>query len=253
VRPARADDLEALVRLHEAAQDRTGIALQRARRSWWALITEGPDWNDHVLVAEQDDEVVGSVRLLRWPEDPGTELLEGAAATARAGRALLAAARERTDGSEGDGDLCSFDRLGDPYGVALHEVGLPTRRWHPTYVRVPDPIVLLRAVQPVLSRRLASSPFAAEEGELVLSLYSWSIRFTYEHGAITSIEQAPGIEDPEDQGDAAVAPESFPALVLGRFGAAGLAERVDDVLLGHHHDFMGVLFPRLSNDHVFPT
>jgi hypothetical protein len=45
-----------------------------------------------------------------------------------------------------------------------------------------------------------------------------------------------------------VAPDWFPALVLGRWGARGLAARVDDVLLGDHAPVMDVLFPALPAD-----
>lgn len=249
VRPAGEHDLDALVALADAAQRRVGVALQRSWRSWWSLVTEGPGWNDRVLVAVQAGEVVGSVRLLQWPEEPVAELVEGAASSVEAGRALLAEGRRRVGASE----LCSFDRLGDPYSMALHEVGLPTRRWHPTYARVPDPVALVQVLQPVLSRRLSHSPFAAEQGEVVLSLYTSGIRIAYAQGEVTAIEAAPGIEDPEDQGGVGVAPDALPALVLGRFGASGLERRVDDVFLGRHHDLLDVLFPRLSNDHVFAT
>jgi hypothetical protein len=45
-----------------------------------------------------------------------------------------------------------------------------------------------------------------------------------------------------------VAPDWFGALVLGRWGAADLAARVDDVFYGRHHRLMDVLFPKLSCD-----
>ena len=47
-----------------------------------------------------------------------------------------------------------------------------------------------------------------------------------------------------------MAPDWFPALVLGRWGASGLAERTDDTELGDHATVMDVLFPPLPNDLV---
>ena len=42
----------------------------------------------------------------------------------------------------------------------------------------------------------------------------------------------------------------FGALVLGRWGAQGLAERIDDVTLGRRAGLMEALFPRLDADVV---
>jgi ribosomal protein S18 acetylase RimI-like enzyme len=248
VRPATADDLEALVALHERPLARAGVALQRGRRSWWWLVTEGPDWNDHVLVAEVGGAVVGTVRYLQWSGEPTAEVMDGAADTIEVGRALLAGVRARLGASA----VCSFDRPGDPFSAALHSVGLPTARWHPTYVRIPDPVAILRALQPVLTRRLAASPFAHERGSLVISFYTSGVRLDYAAGEVTAVEPDPGIEDPDDSDDTGIAPDAFPALVLGRFGASGLERRVDDVLLGRDRDLMDVLFPRMMNDHTFP-
>lgn len=249
VRAATVADLPAVADLHARAQRRVGVALLRSQRSWATLLGHGAEWSDEVLVAEQDGAVVGSVRLMRWPGEPIVVLSEGTALSEPAAQALLSAGRGRA----GDAELLAWDRLGDPFGVVLHRIGPAAGRWHPTYVRLPDPVALLELLRPVLSRRLAASPFAAASGELVLSLYTWSIRVAYADGVVTEVSTAPGIEDPEDDGDAAVTPDELPALLLGRFGASGLARRVDDVLLGHHADLMDVLFPRLSNDHGFPV
>jgi predicted N-acetyltransferase YhbS len=249
VRPSTRHDVPAVAALHEAAQARCGVALQRSHRSWATLLAHGAEWNDQVLVAEQHGEVVGSIRLMQWPEAPAAALTEGAARSEAAGQALLAAGRAAAGA---DAQVLVWDRHGDPFGLALHRIAPPAGRWHPTYVRVPDPIVLLDALRPVLSGRLVASAFAEEAGELVISLYTWSIRLAYANGDITEVAAAPGIEDPEDQGDVGVSPDELPALLLGRFGASGLARRVDDVLLGLHADLMDVLFPRLANDHGFP-
>lgn len=248
VRPATVEDVTDVAALHDAAQARCGIALLRSQRSWTTLLGHGAEWNDEVLVAEADGEVVGSVRSMRWPEEPVAVLTEGTARSEAAGQALLAAGRA----AAGTGQLLAWERLGDPFTVALHRIASPAGRWHPTYVRIPDPLALLEELRPVLDGRLARSPFARERGRLDLSLYSTSLRFGYEQGQITSIERAPGIEDPEHGGDAAVSPEELPALLLGRFGASGLARQRDDVLVGLHADLLDVLFPRVTNDHGFP-
>ena len=84
---------------------------------------------------------------------------------------------------------------------------------------------------------------------------SWSSRctasgvaLTYDHGRVTDVGRAPGIEDPYADGDVGVAPDLFGALVFGRFGAVGLEQRADDVTLGRHRGLMEVLFPQLESD-----
>ena len=45
-----------------------------------------------------------------------------------------------------------------------------------------------------------------------------------------------------------LAVQALPALLLGRFGATGLEDRVDDVLLGPAGPLLDVLFPPMRAD-----
>ena len=55
----------------------------------------------------------------------------------------------------------------------------------------------------------------------------------------------PAMEDPFEEGHAGVAPDSLDALLLGRFGATALEDRIDDVMLGPDRPLLDVLFPAL--------
>jgi hypothetical protein len=67
---------------------------------------------------------------------------------------------------------------------------------------------------------------------------------------VAAVRPAPGIEDPFAHDAVGVAPDAFGALVLGRWGAAGLEDRVDDVVLGRRRGLMEVLFPQVAADVV---
>lgn len=249
VREATPEDLDVLVARTAAAQAHHGVAMRRDRRTWWNLLHEGPRWHDTMLVAERGGQVVGSARYLHARAETTTEVQEGSADDLAAATALVAEVRARS----GAKPATVTDRIGSAWSPAVHQLGQPAGRWHPTYVRSFDAVALLDALRPALSGRLARSPLANERGELVLSLYTSAVRLTYERGEVVGVEAAPGIEDPEDTDDAAVAPDALPALVLGRFGAEGLARRQDDVLLGRHRQLLSVLFPRLVADQLFPA
>ena len=115
-------------------------------------------------------------------------------------------------------------------------------------MRVADPVALLTSMEPVLSRRIAASGLAHDRGELLLSLYDRGVLLAWEGGRVTRIEAAAPDPDPFDKGGVGVAPDWFPALALGRWGASGLAAHTDDTLLGDHAGVMDVLFPARPND-----
>ena len=83
-----------------------------------------------------------------------------------------------------------------------------------------------------------------------IPLYERGVLLGWDDGRITRIEAAPADPDPFEKGGVGVAPDWFPALVLGRWGASGLAARTDDTLLGDHAAVMDVLFPVRPNDVV---
>ena len=132
-----------------------------------------------------------------------------------------------------------------------HAAGRPRPEPSGYYVRTADEVALLQRLEPVARRvawPLRASP--DDRGELLLSLYDRGVRIVWTDGRITAIEAAAPDPDPFDKGGVGVAPDWFPALVLGRWGASGLAARTDDTLLGDHAAVMDVLFPARPNDLV---
>lgn len=99
-----------------------------------------------------------------------------------------------------------------------------------------------------MSARLADSSYASRRGALDSSLHRSVVRLVYQQGEVVGVEPRPAAKDPTESDGLGFVPDWFPTLMLGRWGAIGLAERVDDVLLGRHRGLMEVLFPKRPAD-----
>lgn len=246
VGPAGVGDVDDLARLHAAAHAAADLVVFRARSDWEWLVREADRHGEEVFVARRDGRVEGFGRLQRHPDAvvARTEMYEAAAESVGAARALLVHARS----GEGSADLAVVDRPGTTFSVALHAVAEPSHDYLAIYTRIPDPVAFLVLVRPVLSARLAASPFADERGTLVLSLFNRSIVLPYDHGEVGIAAWGPAIEDPYEEGLSGIAPDALDALLLGRLGAAALEDRVDDAMLAHDLPLLDVLFPRMRAD-----
>ena len=242
VRPAGVDDAAVIVELQAEAVDGVPLACTGGDLAWWQRrlgSTLEPAW----FVAERDG-VVGAVASIgHGPPGVGDVALLGAPAF-RDGHALSALAAEATT-STGRRPAVQQRRHVDAL-VA------PTATLHPRqyslYVRVGDPVALLDGLRPALSARLRSSGRSDDEGELLVSFYTSSVLITYAAGEVTSVEARPGEQDPVGKDGIGVPPDLVATLLFGKHGAAGLAERHEDVGLGPRADLAEVLFPRLESD-----
>ena len=251
-RAAVATDLEA-IRALDRLRPTTGLRVDRDADAWDTIMAIcAPDTFEHLIVAERDGHVVGWMRTQEKPEDDRVYLAAAAVDPAEpttTARAMVGHARI----AAGDHLLVVFDQPDTTFGRAVHDahdLGEPVHHDHGIYVRVPDPVALLDALRPVLSARFRSSRYGARDGELVLSLYDRGVALDLAGGAVVAVRPVPGIEDPFARGDVGIAPDWFGALVFGRWGAIGLEQRADDVILGRRRGLMDVLFPRLDGDVV---
>jgi predicted N-acetyltransferase YhbS len=254
LRPAAAGDLPALVAF-ERRRPADGLRADRARplaRQLAAAAHGRPPGSgaDRLLVAERAGAVVGWMALLVRPADERLWILPALAVDDGVTDALLAHALAVADAGPGPLPVYAHDSPGTPWSTRLAVVGTPWARELGIYVRMADAVAVLTRLRPVLSARLAASPWAAGQGELTISRYVDAVRLRWDAGEITAVEPAPAEPDPADVGVCGVAPDWFPALVLGRWGAAELARRVDDVTLGAQADVLDILFPRRAADIV---
>jgi predicted N-acetyltransferase YhbS len=243
VRRALESDVPEIMAMEADIQSSASLSCARSER-WWRWWTR-PKASAEIWVAEMGGSVAGSARLGNGP--PG---LDGAvtAVTTVAGRnpnavwALLAEAARR-------GRPVA---LGERRGIA--EVAYPVSTLHRSYcalyARVGDPVALLDWIRPVLSARLARSPYGKSSGRLLLSTYSSSMTIDYEQGGVSRVAAGPPEQAPDEKGGAGVPPDLIATLIFGRHGAKGLEARHDDVHLGPLAEIMEVLFPRLDVDLV---
>jgi len=242
VRTATEADLPALAALYDAAVAGADVVAVRDELDWRALLR---DPRVRVLVAVAGGEVRGAARLA--PVAGRTLLADVLLATADAGRALVAAAAADTDPRR----LRLLDRPGTILSALLADLAAPSPEApYALYVRVADPVGLLERLRPALSARLAASPFAADRGRLVLTLYTATVALDHDAGEVTAIRAVPLVEDPGEEHDdeIGVPPDLVATLLFGRHGARGLADRHDDVRLGARAGLAEVLFPRLRTD-----
>ena len=236
VRLADANDIDEIVAAQDHVQRAADLRLRYAPDLWRLLLTlpHAP-----VVVATRAGVIEGVARVAA---EPGRVYLRDAAATTTdAAHALLAYSRQGAGGA-----TMVPDRRGSAFTGILASSGLIAgqRRW--LYIRVPDPAKLLSRLRPVLSARLAESPFASESGTVVLSLYRGRLEITYAQGEVLDVSYQRHVQ--EHTADiASVPPDQFAPLVLGPAGARGLEEH-PDVDLGPHRAFLHVLFPPLVED-----
>lgn len=241
VRTATEDDIDVLARLHERMQAVSDLVSVRRRQVWPLLLGSS---EQQLWVGVHEGAVRASAQV--WTHDGKHWMLKPAAEDLDGARALFSAALERLP----RGAVSFSDRPGTPWSALLHDLGVPIERRYAVYVRVPDVVDLLNRLRPVLSRRLAASPYRDDSGVLEISFYAFGVALDYAGGAVTAMRRTDGAEDPDD-GEVSVPPDLAATLILGRYGAGELARRHDDMSLGRRGSLMATLFPRLRSDVSF--
>lgn len=243
VRPATVADIPELLRLQDRAEGASEVAVRPGDAAWWRWWIEReqePGW----WVAHHATGGIGAAGTVGdGPPGIGAAIgMIGAPAADEpvALRALLSAVGAAAAVAGRPAAIEERAEVTTPLAGATH---LHPRHYS-VYVRIADPIAFLEALRPELDRRLAASAWQGATGTLEISTYRRAFALRCEAGRVVAIEEvAPtgrGVQVPHDK---------VATLFLGRYGAAGLAEREDDVLLDP--DVAGVadaLFPRLTSD-----
>lgn len=241
VRAAGADDIAAMSGLQDAVQRRYDLRMPHSPACWrWLVARDGSSQ----LIVERDGAPVATGRITP-PEDDEVVLGEIAAADPAAAGALLRYARS----SAGAATLKVMERCGYPAGDSLEQYLAPTpRQAGRYYVRVPDVTALLEHLRPVLSARLASSEFAEQTGEIIVSFFRHHVRMAFTNGKVGEPRPGGAMQAPATVGGAGVAPDLTGSLLFGPEGITGLAKAHPDVYGGPNEVLMGVLFPSVRAD-----
>jgi predicted N-acetyltransferase YhbS len=241
VRAAGAADIPAMAELQDGAQRAYDLRMPHSPACWrWLVARDGSTQ----LLVERAGVPVATARLTS-PDDDEVVLGEIAAADQAAARALLGHAVSKVGGDV----LRVMERGGSPGGGALEAYLAPAPRQAARYyARVPDVAALLDHLRPVLSARLAASPFPKDTGEILISFFRHHVRMPYANGIVGQAQPGGPMQAPATAGGAGVAPDQAGSLLFGPEGIAGLAERHPDVYCGPNEALMRILFPPVRAD-----
>lgn len=240
IRPAVAGDIGGLDRYVTASTSGFDIAPEEIPWSTWFEISASGTDTDYLLVAESDGAIVGFTRAHRDGDDV-LRIQSSYADSPGVARRIhdsLAAIRNTGLLALDCGDTTWRDHLAAQAPVMALPFGISAR--------ISDRVGLLRLLRPEFDRRLGSASAAEPDGKLRLSLFTSAIVLEIFGGKIADVRPASPSDDPPSPDDPAIAPDWFPALVFGRWGAEGLAGRVDDVNAGSDPATVDTLFPALS-------
>ena len=188
-RLATQDDIPTLIHLYDEAAQHLVIHTVRDETVWRYLLThtDGTDTGcDNWLIQDADGQIVGYVRL---PEHHfGQELVVSEVSRLGFDAALATLQHLKTLVVERDKPGirlnlpadCTLMRLARSLGA--HDLG--TYAWQ---IHVPDLNALLRALAPVLERRIAGSPFAGLTRDVRLNLYRETVVLRFVAGRLTEI------------------------------------------------------------------
>jgi len=188
-RLATRDDLAALMRLYDDAARDLAIHTVRDEATWQYLLThaDGTETEcENWLIQDADGQIVGYMRVPK--HHFGEELVVGEVSHLGFEAALAALHHLKTLTVERDKPgirlnlpaECTLMRLARSLGA--HDLG--TYAWQ---IHVPDVAALLRALTPVLERRVAGSPFAGLTRDVRLSLYRETLLLRFRAGNLTEV------------------------------------------------------------------
>lgn len=188
-RLATRGDLPALMRLYDDAAQYLVLHTVRDEATWQYLMahTDGTETEcENWLMQDAGGQVVGYMRL---PEHHfGEELVVGEVSRLGFEAALATLHHLKTLAVERDKpgirlnlpSNCTLMRLAR--SLDGHDLG--AYAWQ---IHVPDGVVLLRALAPVLERRVAGSPFAGMTRDVRLNLYRETLLLRFVAGRLTEV------------------------------------------------------------------
>lgn len=234
VDPLSAAEVPDLAKAQSAAARQADVALAPTRRMW-DVYHRSPVYE---LIVAHSKGGHGYGRIYDYEGD--RYLFDVVAETKDAAAALINAAS-----NDGQSELTVMPRHSARNQLAAFGDTEPSGDAY--YVRVADPVALLEAIRPILSKRLAAYDRTAT-GEGLISLYQSSIRFDYADGKVGPMRRGPAEQAPISKGGSGVAPDRIVSLLVGPLGAERLAELNPDVNLGEQEDLMKALFPPQTVD-----
>lgn len=264
IRAAREEDLSFMAQLYDEAAERQLVTCVRDDALWryelrgqtWGSIT----YHELCIIENQQGESVGFLAhpCQLWKRDLVVvqyELKRGVswlAVTPSVIRYLWQKGEEYAAKEKKQAGLGAFAfSLGmqhPVYEAAHHRLPFskPPYAW---FIRVPDWLMFLQHIAPVLEERLANSIAAAHTGQLKLSFYRHGLRFVFQKGAIF-VEPWQPSHNNEGKGHAAFPNLTFLQLLFGYHSLAELQLAFPDCWTkgDEARVLLNVLFPKKQSN-----
>lgn len=239
-------DIPALAALYDESAGDLDIHAVRDEATWRYLFeyeastqSASQTW----LVLGPDGSVVGYWRTERYGFGTGLTIGETSRLSHDAAVAVLVQAKKlATDRSK------PYIRLALPYSTQLVRVAQQRGGDDPWkyawQIYIPDPARLLRAIGPVLERRLAVSAYAGLTQTVVINRYRDAYALHFEHGQLVSVDASGS--SPEST--LSLPPHLLAPLVLGYRSRAELRAMFPDVSCHDHSELLiDTLFPPMKS------
>lgn len=207
---------------------------------YWRYLIEAAHFPTVMVEDAASGDALGYV--VGWLNGKGAQICESGIPTASTALALLQWCKAHVGG-----ELI----LGWPAESTLVQVARslgssirPADQWLLRVVELPQ---LLQKLAPLLAARLADSPFAGLDAELVLNLYRQAYLLRFQAGELVAVESI-GFVDASmgaDGGDLRIPPDAFVRLLLGYRTLDELADAWPDIgVRPTRHHLWQVLWPK---------
>jgi GNAT superfamily N-acetyltransferase len=245
-RLATSDDIPALMRMYGEAAAELAIHAIRDEETWRYLLThtDGTEMEqDHWIAQDADGRIAGYLFVPR--HHFGKEVV--ASEVSRLGFEAALAALDHLKDLAIEREKPGI-RLNLPAGCTLmrlaRSLGAHDMGTYALQIHVPDYAALLRALAPVLERRIARSPFAGLTRDVRLGLYRETLALRFVEGKLTGVSD----EGMTDDAIVRVPPLQFTPLVLGYRTVGELRASYPDVSIASPWRLLvDTLFPKVSS------
>jgi GNAT superfamily N-acetyltransferase len=212
-RLATLDELPTLVRLYEEASQDLAISAVRDPAIWRYLLTHSQETEmrqDIYLLRNAEAEVSGYTCVPHTHFGEELVISEVSRLGFDAALAVLNHAKKLAAERNRPGLRLNLPANSTLMRLArsLDGFDMGTYAWQ---IHVPDTVALLRALVPVLERRISGSPFAGLTHDLRLNLYRETVLLSFERGNLTDVTT----EGPTGKGEASFPPRQFIPVLLG--------------------------------------
>jgi hypothetical protein len=247
-REATVNDIPTLVRLYDDAAQDLAIHAARDEAVWRYLLTEAKGTEterETWLVQDAGDHTTGYVCIAQHGFGERLNVSEVSRLSHDAATATLDYIRRLTIDREKPGIRLNLP-LGCTLAKAALSLGAHDDGAYAWQIHVPDVAALLRAVAPVLERRIAASPFAEMTRDVRICLYRQTVQMRFEAGKLAAVTDEGFTTWHEEP--IRFPPHQFTQLVLGYRTWRELKASYPDVdVQAETRALVDVLFPKMTS------